>query len=805
MSKVEKSFTTIGLQPELLSKVATCVAQAAAKAQSDSEIQSIEVSRPGFRQDLYLGRIMVMPPSVMLDPEKVPSALLHGAILKLFDGEEATNLETHRLATTEFDQLTPEDLKQYQEKVFTGPDGKQVSLVFFLPAWGGDHDFHAFRYTKDMEALTLLLRHLVFGAYFRPSLSGLYQTLSEDPVKLDAVNLEHEQMNPAAQFKGPVDAYPVFEKKGSRILVADDQPEPLDADDVIQGYTECILWVGIDDEDKPLENNYGFEDFSDDAKHKIDEDCRAFCNLAQGHCEELSGEQVGHLFWLNRNGHGTGFWDQDDLSEENQKFLDELSHQFGECDAYIGDDGKIELTGGSIPAPLPPSPFKSSSKLRVTASNLAQVRAATISSDEQKVMAELERQALAKMSNKGDAGSTRIPTSPDTGLHGTEAPEVEHIASIEDGDLKARPDYGSPEAYTTKANEAQEGKLASALFGKLADDEVHNGWTEMQSLFRSDFAPDARDNEEDHKKQASVGGMKCPMCKSAAQKLWALNERQYGRCSKCGDFSLNPAKTAFRKEAIAFVHPGQALEQFYPDVLNELSNYPIGYPERDYTAPPLQLQEGTPVTDSSTVTLEDYSDNGMMHSNGAPGLIQTQDLESAPLRSNERAIRGPYFLDQFYRDHCEIPPALLTIKSSLQKQAKVAASINKVEVVSEFLKGIAGELAASLLAAFKVTSRPCFTYTPCYATLDLKEYLTPSDYPGRAVSPTAFAEQLKALVQSLNSGDLTEALNQAYAQSAVWHESDQDSYTYEIFVRLEDFDTDSLKIRYKYLSGKKEE
>ena len=50
---------------------------------------------------------------------------------------------------------------------------------------------------------------------------------------------------------------------------------------------------------------------------------------------------AGHDFWLNRCGHGTGFWDRD-IEEGN--LLDELvgyGTEFPNIDLYISDDMKI--------------------------------------------------------------------------------------------------------------------------------------------------------------------------------------------------------------------------------------------------------------------------------------------------------------------------------------------------------------------------------------------------------------------------------------------------------------------------------
>jgi len=53
--------------------------------------------------------------------------------------------------------------------------------------------------------------------------------------------------------------------------------------------------------------------------------------------------QHAHDFWLTRNRHGAGFWDGD-YPEELGKKLTEASHAFGECDLYIGDDGKVHVS-----------------------------------------------------------------------------------------------------------------------------------------------------------------------------------------------------------------------------------------------------------------------------------------------------------------------------------------------------------------------------------------------------------------------------------------------------------------------------
>jgi len=59
----------------------------------------------------------------------------------------------------------------------------------------------------------------------------------------------------------------------------------------------------------------------------------------------MNDEQIGHDFWLTRNGHGAGFWDRG-LGDMGEK-LTEIAKSFGGCNAVLGDDGSIYLEGGA--------------------------------------------------------------------------------------------------------------------------------------------------------------------------------------------------------------------------------------------------------------------------------------------------------------------------------------------------------------------------------------------------------------------------------------------------------------------------
>ena len=96
-----------------------------------------------------------------------------------------------------------------------------------------------------------------------------------------------------------------------------------------------------------LDLGYDINDIDHDSFQRIILDCTKFLNLTDNmkDCSLIVSdpdrlEQAGHDFWLNRNGHGAGFWDGD-WPEPLATRLDELSKSFGECGLYLGDDDLI--------------------------------------------------------------------------------------------------------------------------------------------------------------------------------------------------------------------------------------------------------------------------------------------------------------------------------------------------------------------------------------------------------------------------------------------------------------------------------
>lgn len=137
----------------------------------------------------------------------------------------------------------------------------------------------------------------------------------------------------------------------------------IDLDEMLEGYIEAALWSTNDGSDKsggvPFDDNYGPEDIAPATLEAMRKDCEAFIAKAGTLASEYAARRkfdtskgsvsqfFGHDFWLNRNGHGTGFWDQEYLGADDDDLGKKLAAlcgwqtDFPEVDLYLGDDGKI--------------------------------------------------------------------------------------------------------------------------------------------------------------------------------------------------------------------------------------------------------------------------------------------------------------------------------------------------------------------------------------------------------------------------------------------------------------------------------
>jgi hypothetical protein len=112
-------------------------------------------------------------------------------------------------------------------------------------------------------------------------------------------------------------------------------------DTFTQAYFEAALWSSNDNSDEqggePLDKNYGIEDIDPATRDKMIDDCTDFQQRYRGSLDEsgVDSAQAGHWFWLSRNGHSAGFFD------DGHDALQEAAKSYGEFDLYVGDDGRI--------------------------------------------------------------------------------------------------------------------------------------------------------------------------------------------------------------------------------------------------------------------------------------------------------------------------------------------------------------------------------------------------------------------------------------------------------------------------------
>ena len=107
----------------------------------------------------------------------------------------------------------------------------------------------------------------------------------------------------------------------------------------VQSYLATAAWV--------TNENGECSDFTKEAKKQAENDCQEFINkvlekFGESKAMELltiPGNDLTYLaphdFFLTRNRHGAGFWDQEEIyGELEAKELTEISHQMGETDCY---------------------------------------------------------------------------------------------------------------------------------------------------------------------------------------------------------------------------------------------------------------------------------------------------------------------------------------------------------------------------------------------------------------------------------------------------------------------------------------
>lgn len=133
-------------------------------------------------------------------------------------------------------------------------------------------------------------------------------------------------------------------KGGARERTA--QASGFNVDRVLDAYVEAALFAETDEDGRPLDRDFSTRDFTGVARTRMMHDVVTFLNQARAEGVTWSAahdahlgrgnveDQIGHDFWLTRNGHGAGFRDGD-WSEPIAGLLHGIAKRMGEVSLYV--------------------------------------------------------------------------------------------------------------------------------------------------------------------------------------------------------------------------------------------------------------------------------------------------------------------------------------------------------------------------------------------------------------------------------------------------------------------------------------
>src|SRR5208282_1840483 len=213
-----KSFQSFMVNDGLLSKTVEAIKAGEKEARSSGNVQSFEVFYKGFRQNIAIGKIVVVPPSVAdKKGQDFPTALLYGCLVRTYGGEEMGDLISHKIGDSTWDEYSQASYSSIKEELFGTEDGKFACLVLFIPNWVNKREYVGFQFPKDDNELSNLTRHLVFSSYFDPRLSSAFDALMTDveTSKFDVTDIT-PKLNWPALAENPLKEFPLLTKEAGQ-------------------------------------------------------------------------------------------------------------------------------------------------------------------------------------------------------------------------------------------------------------------------------------------------------------------------------------------------------------------------------------------------------------------------------------------------------------------------------------------------------------------------------------------------------------------------------------------------------------
>jgi hypothetical protein len=343
-----------------------------------------------------------------------------------------------------------------------------------------------------------------------------------------------------------------------------------------------------------------------------------------------------------------------------------------------------------------------------------------------------------------------------------------------------------------------------------------------------------------------AGSLRCPLCRFSTGDPAVFSKH-------AGDEHMNPEMRP-KRAGFNFFFPGQALREFYPELQHELVDYPnatnapmTSEVSGDSLNGPL-YQGGDDDSDHITAALEGTFDTltklgfvdagpntSTSPAGGALGLSDKPLVtEGTPLHEEdeirnsaepdsfyryrqdgppggafrtENQDRGGMFEEEFYQ-HYDGQPGLDAHSqlASEQERSKTAASTGDYKAqLGHFLKKVMAEIAATFISAYRLTSRPPLDRIPGTGEVQLDQIEQQAVQGlGGGLSLNITNSRVKRLVEKLSDSEIQECINDAWAQAAVWCSTPAGGFIYETFVRAETLDSDSLALKYKFVTGSRE-
>jgi hypothetical protein len=124
--------------------------------------------------------------------------------------------------------------------------------------------------------------------------------------------------------------------------------QEINVDEVLKHYLICALWSSCDEKGNPFDRSFDLSHIAESSRLQSLEAVKDFIDANREDLLLWRGdnrdEQIGHDFWLTRNGHGAGFWESDwsSISPGLGRRLTDAAEVYGSVNVFCSK-GQIYL------------------------------------------------------------------------------------------------------------------------------------------------------------------------------------------------------------------------------------------------------------------------------------------------------------------------------------------------------------------------------------------------------------------------------------------------------------------------------